>query len=141
MNDKERLQIVKMRAAGKGYGTIAKKLGIPLSTVSSFCRRRRINKDTAASSPLIMSGVVTNCENCGARILQVAKQKPRRFCCDRCRNQWWANHLDLVKRKAYYTIRCRHCGKVFQVYGDRNRKYCSRACYLAEWLNGGSGVD
>ena len=132
MNDKERLQIVKMRAAGKGYGTIARKLGIPLSTVASFCRRRRINKDTAASSPLIMSGVVTNCENCGARILQVATQKPRRICSDRCRNQWWANHLDLVKRKAYYTIRCRHCGKVFQVYGDRNRKYCSRACYLAD---------
>ncbi len=137
MTDKQKTQIIKLRAAGYGYGKIAQQLGISVNTVKSFCRRKCVNEETASKSSLVLSGKVTHCENCGQEIHQVAKQKPRRFCSDACRNQWWNSHLDLVKRKANYTLKCRHCGKVFQVYGDRERKYCSRECYLAERLKGG----
>ena len=137
MTDKQKTQIIKLRAAGYGYGKIAQQLGISVNTVKSFCRRKCVNEETASKSSLVLSGKVTRCENCGQEIHQVAKQKPRRFCSDACRNQWWNSHLNLVKRKANYTLRCRHCGKVFQVYGDRERKYCSRECYLAERLKGG----
>ena len=137
MTENQKVKIIKLRAAGQGYGTIAQELGISVNTVKSFCRRKSINEETAPKSPLILSGKVTYCENCGQEILQVAKQKPRKFCSDKCRNAYWNGHLDLVQRRAYYTLRCRHCGKVFQVYGDKGRKFCSRECYRAERYKGG----
>jgi len=75
--------------------------------------------------------IITACQNCGAKIVQRPKVKQRRFCCNECRNQWWNQHLDEVKRKTYYEIICRHCGKVTTVYGDNRRKYCSHECYIA----------
>jgi len=74
--------------------------------------------------------IITACQNCGAEIVQRPKVKQRRFCCNECRNQWWNQHLDEVKRKTYYEIICRHCGKVTTVYGDSRRKYCSHECYI-----------
>ena len=72
---------------------------------------------------------ISFCKNCGKEIIQVAKQKPKRFCCDKCRILWWNCHLDQVKRKAYYQRQCPYCGKVFQAYGDKSRKFCSLECY------------
>lgn len=72
------------------------------------------------------------CQNCGAAIVQKTKCKQKKFCCDKCRNQWWNQHLDQVKRKAYYNIVCQHCGKVTTVYGDSRKKYCSHECYIAD---------
>ncbi len=74
--------------------------------------------------------IITACQNCGAEIVQRPKVKQRRFCCNECRNQWWNQHLDEVKRKTYYEIICRYCGKVTTVYGDSRRKYCSHECYI-----------
>ena len=85
-----------MRAAGNGYGSIAQSLGISLNTVKSFCRRKAITEKTA----VLLTGETTCCENCGREIQQVAKRKKKRFCCDKCRNQWCNSHLDQVKRKA-----------------------------------------
>lgn len=72
------------------------------------------------------------CLNCGAKLVQDPKRKQKKFCCDKCRNQWWNQHLDQVKRKSYYEITCQRCGKVTTVYGDSRRKYCSRECYIAD---------
>ena len=74
---------------------------------------------------------IAACQNCGAEIVQKPKRKQRKFCCNECRNQWWNQHLDQVKRKSYYEITCHHCGKVTMVYGDSRRKYCSHECYIA----------
>ena len=137
MTDSEKMQIIKLRAEGMGCVTIARKLGMSVNTVKSFCRRKNINADTATELSVENTGKTTRCENCGKEIRQIAKQKPKRFCCDKCRNDWWNSHLDQVKRKAYYTFTCWHCGKAFQVYGDRNRKYCSQECCHAERLKGG----
>lgn len=79
-----------------------------------------------------MPTVITICENCGESIQQYAGRKPKRFCCNECRNRWWNQHLDQVKRKSYYEITCQHCGKVITVYGDSRRKYCSHECYIAD---------
>ena len=134
MTDNEKAEISKLRAAGQGYGRIAQSLGISVNTIKSFCRR----SISSESRQLPAVGGMSSCENCGKDILQVQKQKKKRFCCDKCRNQWWNSHLELVKRKAMYEIRCPRCQKVFQVYGDRRRKYCSHGCYIEDRFKGGA---
>lgn len=91
-------------------------------------RKKKSEKKTNPKTPTI----VTKCENCGGSVQQYTGQKLRRFCCNKCRNQWWNQHLDQVNRKAYYEIACQHCGKVITVYGDSRRKYCSHECYIAD---------
>ncbi len=136
MTDGQKKQIMRLRAAGDGYGRIAQKVGISVNTVKSFCRRNKIEEASLEQSAEFTSET-TYCENCGREIRQIAKQKKKRFCCDKCRNAWWNSHLDLVKRKAIYDFKCPHCGREFQVYGDKRRKYCSYACFLADRFKGG----
>lgn len=136
MTDNQKTQIAKLRAAGQGYGSIARTLGLSQNTVKSFCRRNNIHESTG-EPPISFTGETVRCENCGREIRQIAKRKKKRFCCDRCRNEWWNKHLDQVKRKAIYNFVCPHCGKAFQTYGDKRRKYCSHECYIAERFKGG----
>ncbi len=63
MTDKQKTQIVKLRAAGYGYGKIAQELGISVNTVKSFCRRKCVNEETASKLSLVLSGKVNRCEN------------------------------------------------------------------------------
>jgi len=137
MKESQKIQIAKLRAAGYGYGKVSQMLNIPLNTVKSFCRRN--NLSGKAEKPIVkkQTGGRTYCENCGKEIIQIAKQKPRRFCCDKCRNTWWNGHLELVNRKAYYHFKCPQCGKEFTLYGERRRTYCSHACYIAARFKGG----
>lgn len=137
MTDIQRAQVIKLRTAGNSYGSIARTVGISLNTVKSFCRRNNITEKSDAPVPVILTGEITLCENCGREIRQIAKQKKKRFCCDKCRNEWWNTHLDKVQRKTVYEFKCPHCGKAFSIYGDSRRKYCSHECYIADRFGGG----
>lgn len=141
MTDVQREQIIKLRMEGKGYGTIAQMLGVSPNTIKSFCRRNELRGDAVEVKPVVLSGETTSCQNCGRTIQQIAKQKKKRFCCDKCRNTWWNSHLDLVKRKTVYEFECPHCGKKFHIYGDKRRKYCSHECYIADRFKGGDGDE
>lgn len=141
MTDNQKKQIIKLRAEGMGYGTIAKKLDMPVNTVKSFCRRNKLNGSIEEETPVLPPGETTFCENCGKAIRQIKGRKPKRFCCDACRNKWWNSHLDLVKRKKIYSFKCLHCGKEFHLYGDSRRKYCSHECYITERFKGGGGDE
>lgn len=122
MDDSQRETIKMLFENGHGYTTISKMLGINPSTVKSFIRRQRLNRNSTER-------LIKHCENCGKELFQIAKRKPKRFCCDKCRNLWWNSHLDQVNRKAYYSLRCRNCGKEFQAYGDKYRKFCCLECF------------
>lgn len=126
MTDEQKKQIIALRRDGAGYGKIAKELNLSINTVKSFCRRNSLVSQT--------DGQV--CEQCGAPIAQNPKRKRKRFCSDECRNKWWNAHLNLVKRKAVYTFTCPTCGKEFTTYGNRHRKFCSHACYIAHRFGG-----
>ena len=115
-------QVLELRKIGTSYGQIAKTLDMNLNTVKAICRRNREKEQR----------VFGNCLYCGKPVEQIAKRKQKKFCCDKCRNQWWNEHLDKVEKKAYYEISCKNCGKVFTVYGDRQRKYCCRECYIED---------
>lgn len=131
MTETQKEEIISLRKSGVGYGKIAQTLGVPINTVKSFCRRNVAAEVTVTKPSMIFSGEITTCENCGREIRQVAKQKKKRFCSDKCRNNWWNAHLTQVNRKAVYKIICPNCGKEFQIYGDKRRKYCSHKCYIA----------
>ena len=106
ISDKQKQRIEMLRSLGYGYRKVAGKLGLNLNSVKSYCQRNGLGG--------------------------VAKRKKKRFCCDKCRNEWWNSHLELIKRKAYYEHTCQGCGKTFTSYGDRDRKYCCHECYVKE---------
>ena len=136
MTDLEKHRITLLREKGYGYIRIANELGISVNTIKSFCRRNITHK----TEP-ILTGEITSCENCGQEIRQIAKQKRKRFCCDKCRNAWWNKHLGQVKRKTVYHFTCPQCGKEFHIYGDKRRKYCSHDCYIADRFKGGASRE
>ena len=123
MTEVEKNRIIELRAAGRGYKSIADQLAININTVKSFCKREGLT---------LGKKQMKKCDYCGKRIEIIEKQKPRRFCCDTCRNKWWNSHLDLVQRKAVYKFKCPGCGLMFQVYGNSKRKYCSHECYIKD---------
>jgi endogenous inhibitor of DNA gyrase (YacG/DUF329 family) len=40
------------------------------------------------------------CLKCGGEIKSIKGKKKRRFCSDRCRWDWWNNHIKEEKRKS-----------------------------------------
>lgn len=132
MTEEQRMQIVFLREAGNGYKKIAQVLSISENTVKSYCQRNNISR-----AEITLSGDERKCLCCGKPVKQNPGRKPKKFCSDRCRMQWWNNHLDQVQRKANYDFVCPVCKKPFTVYGNANRKYCSHECYIEDRFGGG----
>ena len=119
MTVSEKKSIDALRRRGLGYRRIAGELRLPADTVKMYCRRHPLSPD-AEFEPGDF------CLNCGASLNHIPGKKKRKFCSDKCRMAWWNSHRELVKHK---TMICLNCGKEFQsLY--KNRKYCSRKCYL-----------
>lgn len=125
---KEKIRI--MRIKGVGYGTIAKTLGLKSETVKSYCRRHGMASKDKVRMETLTKPEIGHCRNCGVPVAQDPKRKYKVFCCDTCRQRWWNKHPDQINRKAIYRIRCLNCGKDFEVYGNKHRKYCCHECYI-----------
>ena len=117
----------KMRLDGKKASEIACALRISVNTVRSYIRRH----------PDIQGRSV--CRNCGKVIVQPSGHKIKLFCSDKCRMAWWNSHPEKINKKAYYNLICNQCGKEFISYGNKNRKFCCRECYLKsrKFVSGG----
>ena len=124
MTNEQRMIVSALRAQGMGYGAIARKVGISENTVKSFCRRNAQKEDKP-----VTGADEHQCLCCGAPVAQNAGRKEKKFCSDKCRNQWWNSHQSEIKKEAYYTLVCQFCGKEFESYGNQRRKFCSRECY------------
>ena len=122
MDQAQKVKIAQMRALGSSYRQIADVLGMSLNTVQSYCRRNGLGG--AAS---VQSGT-DYCPHCGDPVYQTPGAKHKRFCSDKCRMAWWNAHPEAGIRRSVRTCTCGFCGTVFQGYGNRVRKYCSRAC-------------
>jgi endogenous inhibitor of DNA gyrase (YacG/DUF329 family) len=44
--------------------------------------------------------LVGNCKQCGIEIRLIKGKKKKQFCSDRCRWDWWNNHIKETKHKA-----------------------------------------
>lgn len=112
MSKETKNQILELTKAGLSAKQVSIKLGIPVGSVGPIIFREKTKKV---------------CPCCGKEF----NHKRRKFCSAECRQKWWNSHLDQVKRRteSFYTKTCPYCGKVFTVYGDNTRKYCSHDCY------------
>lgn len=124
MTDAQKEQIKQMRKQGIGYMKIGQELGIPHNTVRSFCRRNGLDGTLTLD--------FARCKQCGRIIRSIPNCKPKKFCSDACRTAWWNSHPKEVKRNAVYCFTCAYCGKNFKAYGNKKRKYCTHACYIAD---------
>ena len=136
MTDAQKNQIGKYRSAGFGYKKIAEQMGLSENTVKTYCRRHGLGGNMALQQSVAQSEG-QHCLCCGMPVQQTRGRKEKKFCSDRCRNKWWNSHLDKVERKANYEFICPHCKKPFTAYGNKNRKYCSHECYIADRFGGG----
>jgi len=118
MTEKDKHTILSLRGKGLTYGQIGKKLDIPSNTVKSLCRRESEKKK--------------RCRNCRQLLAPYGGGRPREFCCDECRINWWKKHPDRVQRKTFYRLTCVGCSKEFDSYGHKERKYCCHRCYIAD---------
>ena len=123
MTGAQKQAILRARAAGVTYSQIADKVGLPLNTVKSCCRRAgvSVSEDFTANTDTCNS-----CKNCGKTLPHREKVKPKKFCREACRRAYWKG-----RHKKIYPVACAHCGRAFKSYGNTNRKYCSRGCYIA----------
>lgn len=132
MTDAQKRQIGNLRDAGYGYKKIAEQMDLSENTVKTYCRRHGLG------GTRVMQGSIKKnvCLCCGVPVEQNPGRKEKKFCSDKCRNKWWNSHLDKVERKANYEFVCPHCKKLFIAYGNKNRKYCSHECYIADRFGG-----
>ncbi len=131
MTTEQKAKIEEWRRKSHGYVTIAKALGLSVSSVKAYCQRHGLagNRSNADSN---------KCKGCGKPIRQASGRKHIKFCSSACRQTWWNTHQHEVRRKAVYSYTCTHCGKSFTAYGNKHRKYCSHACYVVARFGGGS---
>ena len=123
MDDVKKLRIKQMRADGVSYAKIASVLGISENTVKSYCKRHGIYSGNPSRRKILY------CPQCHTEIPQTPHRKAKKYCCDKCRQLWWTAHSSLIQRESQTKFTCAVCGKTFQSYQSKPRKYCSRLCY------------
>lgn len=128
-DSKTKQAILKMRQDGASYAEIGGFFSLSPNTVKSICHRNGIH---APSSNCVEAGL---CKNCGKPFSHPAGGQRKIFCSNQCRYQWW-NHF---RGRQPYRLVCHCCGKEFVSFGNRKKKYCSRACCSASRY--GEGVS
>ncbi len=117
---KKKEAVLIMYRQGRKYKEISDTLLLSPNTVKSICRR-------SGPRPLQPEEQKAGlCQNCGTPMPQSPHAKKKIFCCDRCRYAWWNKKRGLEP----YRLVCCCCGREFVSFGNRNRKYCGRECYL-----------
>lgn len=144
MTDAQAAQVKELRLKGMGYRAIAEALGLSRDIVRNHCKAKGMGgyADAATRNLQEREGRGGICPCCGKEIAQQGNGRPRKFCSDRCRRQWWKVHPEEGDQKAMYTKVCARCGKEFTAYGNDHRKYCSHDCYIKArfWRDGENGV-
>ena len=121
--DKQQKQTIReMREGNCGYTEIARKLDLPVNTVKSYCFRNGLNTEA-------LNDKDDKCKCCGKIIKQKSKTRPRIFCCDACKSDWWNKHRFERKSRKITEHICPVCGLSFFDYITANRIFCSQACY------------
>lgn len=123
MLDSQKQDIIALRQEGMSYGEIAKKMGISINTIKSFCRRTPTRQGENV------------CKHCGKPVEQKAGRREKKFCSDACRMKWWSAHPEMGKRGV--RLVCPVCGKSFMSHRHAKRKYCSHKCYITDRFGGG----
>lgn len=134
MTEQQSAQIFNLRTQGLGYRTIASAVGLSRDSVRNHCKSRSMGGYGTAASKNVeqMKECGEICSLCGGPLAQPKTGRPKRFCSDKCRREWWKAHPDLVKhsQESSYELVCVRCETAFISYGNKSRKYCSHDCYI-----------
>lgn len=134
MTEQQTKQIRKMREQGIGYRSIALSVGLSRDIVRNFCKAKGLSGYGSALTKNIQEQAMMGkaCLYCGKEISPPPTGRPRKFCSESCRREWWKAHPERIRRKesAMYEMTCARCGRAFMSYGNRNRKYCGQECYI-----------
>ena len=105
MTNGEKLLITQQRRQGLGYTEIARKLGMSVNTVKSFCQRNGIKPVSKTAIP-----EKDTCRQCGSVLEHTPGRKKKQFCSDACRMHWWHEHRDMSKTAKGAKMRCLRSG-------------------------------
>lgn len=125
-----------LREKGMGYKRIAGITGLTRDAVRNTCKKIGAVQEDGTLFDRIQEG--SACTYCGGAMEQHSGSgRPRRFCTENCRRQYWRLHrLEQKRREDKLFLRtCAYCGRTFQIYGKKetgggNEKYTFRV-----WLN------
>ena len=135
----QKKKIQQMRQEDRSYLEIALTLGISKNTIKSYCRRKNLDTSegsTAKTAVLKRSCEIhTDCKQCGKPLVQGKRGQPKKFCSEECRRTWWKGNSSQIAKKAWYTLTCSMCGKEFESYGNKERKFCDHSCYISYRYN------
>lgn len=129
-------QIRQLRFQGAGYKSIASQLHLTRDAVRNYCKTHNLSgyREAVQMNIRRMQEDDTVCTYCGAKLIQPYTGRRKRFCNASCRRKWWNQNRDKIKEspEAIYVFTCKCCGKEFTAYGNKNRTYCSHACYISD---------
>lgn len=110
MTEQQAKQIREMREQGIGYRSIALTVGLSRDIVRNFCKSRGISGYGSALTKNIREQVMLGkaCLYCGKEMKQPDTGRPKKFCSDKCRREWWKGHPERINRKesAMYPAVC-----------------------------------
>lgn len=136
MTEQQAKQIMKMREQGVGYRSIGLAVGLSRDIVRNFCKSKGLAGYGSALTKNIQEQVMLGkaCLYCGKKIEQPKTGRPKKFCSEKCRREWWKMHPEKLTKNetAMYPVVCARCGTEFISYGNKNRKYCSHDCYIKD---------
>lgn len=121
MTKSEKEAIIKLRRKNLSYAEIAKTTGHTVNAIKTFCYRNDLTEAALK--------VGINCKNCNKVLTDKASKRPRIFCSEKCKQNWWNKHRKERNSSKLVPHICAVCGETFKDYSGANRKYCSQACY------------
>ena len=129
MTKEEKEQVARHRNNGIAYSEISQALDVSVNTIKSYCRRNGL-ADKKEPAKEDFNEKNTHCKKCDKALTKGSRGKPKKFCSEKCRREWWKENQNQQTGKAYYIIKCNGCDVTFESYGNRDRKFCSHACYI-----------
>lgn len=133
-------QVLLLRKSGMSNRKIAEYTGVSYEKVRY--QMRKLDCDSIPVDEELPEKIKMReaCAFCGKPITQEKHHRGRKkqFCCEKCRRTYWKLHRKEQKQnpKAIYAKVCAYCGKTFEVYGNKNRKYCCHEHYDADYFDG-----
>ena len=132
----QEIQIRQLRNQGSGYKKIAALLNLTRDSVRYYCKKNSLDSpcDVFMPKPSRIPEYNEKCKYCGANLEQPKTGRKRYFCCGVCRDTWWKENRAMIHQNSnsVYHFTCKRCGKEFTAYGNSNRQYCSRECYIGK---------
>ncbi len=119
-----------LREKGMSLRKTAATTGLTKDVVRNISRKITVAAEDDSLEAMMQAG--NACSYCGGAMEQHGGSgRPRRFCSDYCRRQYWRLHRPEQRRKEnkLFLRTCAYCGKTIQIYGKNDRKYCCREHY------------